>query len=74
VLLGYEHRQDANAFSPQFFGSRIRTDQTYSAGLSHNLKLPRPLELSLTYQNTHSTIPLFDTQRIQFQASLSFDL
>lgn len=74
LWLSYEHRQDASPFSPQFFGNIIRTDQTYGLGLSHTHPLPHPVELELHYQHTLSTIPLFDTRRLQLQVRVSFDL
>lgn len=76
-LSGYakvEHREDTEAYSPQFFGDARRSEVTTTLGARGRLPLSRDLTLVMDagWDHTRSDIALFDNRRWELEARLAW--
>ena len=77
TLSGYakvEHREDTEAYSPQFFGDARRREVTTTLGARGRLPLSRDLTLVMDagWDHTRSDIALFDNRRWELEARLAW--
>ncbi|KJS09222.1 MAG: hypothetical protein VR73_03045 [Gammaproteobacteria bacterium BRH_c0] len=74
INASFRWRQDTRPFSAIFFGDTAREDEEWALGINLQYSLGEDWLLSsrAAYEQTDSTIPLFDTSRLQLILGLAY--